>query len=672
MRGMRFKDASVLDFFGRFGEGWRTTFLGDLRLSILLGFAAAGAWSGTFADEHCLVRNAGFEEGSGTEATGWYIAPGKYFCEERAGRSGTRALAYVNTDDRKIYTVPSTEIKLEKDAVYHFGAWVKVEGLTSGGDGAIVCVEWYDGQKYVGGAYAEGVKGTTGDWVKIEGFTPRIPDNVTRAIVAPVVRKGSLGKAWFDDVFVERFVPRPVKALLCDAYRDEAAAGTVTFCAALDLEPSAVRSHRGEFCYVDAQGREQVVTAPLSQSAARVSLSVSDLRVGRQSVHFVLSDGSGKVVGESALGFMRLPEPAPRKVWIDAFGRTIVDGKPYFPMGTFWTEFKSKEDVELYAKSPFNCIMPYWGHRNPDIRKMLDLCAAKGIRVIPNLKDFWDYGDPETAPARTMDFVNQLKDHPALLAWYVVDESPLSKLPQLRQRRDLVARLDPDHPTWGCFYQYDQILDYLPSCDVIGTDPYPIGQGSIDLVMTSTGAAALGARGCRALWQVPQMFDWAAYRKDDPKARPPTLDEMRNMGWQCIANGANGLVWYSFFDVKAEPRGVSFASRWADCCRVAEEILRHKEILLAPKSRLVNDAALGKLVSARLYSLADYDALLVVNASASAQTVALPMNGLRGDSAQAIMGDAPVVEGGDLKISLKGLGCALIRINDCKRKGLSR
>ena len=128
----------------------------------------------------------------------------------------------------------------------------------------------------------------------------------------------------------------------------------------------------------------------------------------------------------------------------------------------------------------------------------------------------------------------------------------------------------------------------------------------------------------------------------------------------------------SFFDVKAEPCGVSFASRWADCCRVAEEILRHKEILLAPDSRLVNDAALGKLVSARLYSLADYDALLVVNAAASAQTVALPMNGLRGDSAQAIMGDAPVVEGGCLKISLRGLGCSLIRINECKRKGLSR
>ena len=345
------------------------------------------------------------------------------------GRSGTRALAYANADDRTAYTIPSAEVKLKPDTVYRFGAWVKTENLTSGGDGAIVCVEWYDGARYVGGAYSEGVKGTTADWVKVEGLTPRIPTNVT-----------------------------------------------------------------------------------------------------------------------AAADFTRRAAPPARKVWIDAAGRTIVDGMPYFPLGTFWTEFTSKEDVELYAKSPFNCLMPYWGHRNPDLRALFDLCAEKGIHVIPNLKDFWDYGDPKTSPARPTDFVNAIKDHPAVLAWYVVDESPLSKLPQLCARRELVARLDPDHLTWGCFYQSDQILDYLPSCDVIGTDPYPIGQTAIDMVSVST----------------------------------------------------------------------------------------------------------------RLYSLPDYEALLVVNASPDAQTVSVPWKGL---AFRALMGETPASENGALKLSLKGLDCALIRLD---------
>lgn len=617
-----------------------------------------------FADDAGIVRNAGFEEGQGDGADGWFIEPGKYRCEERAGRSGTRALAYSNEDDRQAYTIPSAEVRLDKGAVYRFGAWVKVENLRSGGDGAIVCVEWYDGPRYVGGAYAEGVKGTTADWVKVEGVTPRIPTNATRIIVAPLVRKGALGKAWFDDVFVERFVPRPVRGLLCNAYRDEAAEGVVSFRAALDLEAEAVQSCRGEFRYLDAMGKECAVKASLSQSVAVLDIPVDGLRVGKQQIRFALADGVGSTVGEAALDFTRLVAPIGRKVWIDAAGRTIVDGKPYFPMGTFWTEFKSRDDVELYARSPFNCIMPYWGYRNPDIREMLDLCTTNGIRVIPNLKDFWDYGDPATSQARTEDFVNRIKDHPSILAWYIVDESPLSRLPQLRARRDLVARLDPEHPTWGCFYQYDQIMDYIPSCDVIGTDPYPIGQSPIDFVSVSTGAASAGVRGCRALWQVPQMFDWAAYRKDDPKARPPTFAEMRNMGWQCIANGANGLVWYSFFDVKSEPRGVPFAGRWADCCRVAGEIRRHEEILLAPKSQLLKYGSFGRFVSARLYSLAGYDVLLAVNASASPQVVSVPLDG-RINSVRAIMmgGGTPIAEGGQLKISLEGLGCTLIRID---------
>ena len=53
------------------------------------------------------------------------------------------------------------------------------------------------------------------------------------------------------------------------------------------------------------------------------------------------------------------------------------------------------------------------------------------------------------------------------------------------------------------------------------------------------------------------------------------------MCWQCIANGANGLVMYSWFDLWKEPNGVSFDQRWAECCRVGEEIKRHIPVLLA-------------------------------------------------------------------------------------------
>ena len=119
------------------------------------------------------------------------------------------------------------------------------------------------------------------------------------------------------------------------------------------------------------------------------------------------------------------------------------------------------------------------------------------------------------------------------------------------------------------------------------------------------------------------------------------------MGWQCIANGANGLIWYSFFDLKAEPHGVSFESRWADCCRVAEEIRSHEKILLAPKSRLFKKGAFGPSVSARFYSLDDGTGYaLFVNSSTNATTVTLPTK-----SGQA------------KSLALEGLGVELIKIS---------
>lgn len=630
----------------------------------VLGAANSGL-AGNEADA-AIVANAGFEQGEAGTARSWWLNPsGRFRLEERTGRSGTRALAYDSPDAAANYTIPSQGIRLKAGIAYRFGVWVRTENLVGGGDGATVCLEWYDvNRKYLGGSYADGVKGTSDGWVKVEFVSPRIPGDAASMIVAPFVRKGMMGKAWFDDVFVEPYVPRPVQSMLCNAYRNSADSGTVEFCAALDQTEPEATSRRGVFIYRDAAGTERRISAEkVTGRVASVKVPVAGLAVGSQRISFELQANDGAVVGRSELEFVRRTKSECRRVHIDRSGRTIVDGKPFFPLGTFWTDFKSVDDVKLYAKGPFNCIMPYWGHRNPKMRELMDLCHAYGLRVIPNLKDFWDYGDVKQAPSRTMEFVNRLKGHPALLAWYVVDESPICKLPQLVARRELVERLDPEHPTWGCFYQHDQILDYLPSCDVIGTDPYPIGNGdgNIAFVTKSTRDAYVGTRGCRAIWQVPQMFDWAAYRKDDAKARPPTEAELRSMAWQCIANGANGLIWYSFFDLKSEPNGVPFAKRWQECCRVGTEIRKHENILLSPMSQVVECFGSDVSVSARTYFGEVDDWLLVVSAADAVRTVRVPL--CRKYSGVATeFGPAPTLHGMVVEFRLAPLEPALVRL----------
>ena len=90
--------------------------------------------------------------------------------------------------------------------------------------------------------------------------------------------------------------------------------------------------------------------------------------------------------------------------------------------------------------------------------------------------------------------------------------------------------------------------------------------------------------GVRPMWQVPQVFDWAGYKKgpDRDQYRAPTLDEMRAMAWQCIAAGANGLIFYSYFDLYKMDKKDSFEKRWKECLRNGrDEIKRYIPVLLS-------------------------------------------------------------------------------------------
>ena len=60
----------------------------------------------------------------------------------------------------------------------------------------------------------------------------------------------------------------------------------------------------------------------------------------------------------------------------------------------------------------------------------------------------------------------------------------------------------------------------------------------------------------------------------------PTRDEMRNMAWQGIAGGANGLVFYSYTYLMKSPT-TPFDKGFADVCAVAQEVRNLFPVLLS-------------------------------------------------------------------------------------------
>ena len=346
--------------------------------------------------------------------------------------------------------------------------------------------------------------------------------------------------------------------------------------------------------------------------------------------------GEGTFASSISLDFTRVEEYPERYAYIDRYRRLIVDGKPFFPLGCYFLQVNPSE-LETFADSPFNCLMPYVGIS----REALDLCQKKNIKVIYSVKDNYltlNAKSDEDGDQRTRRTVEELKDHPAIIAWYINDELPQSMMRQLTARRDQMERLDPGRPTWVVLYQVDEIRDYMPTFDVIGTDPYPIPRSPASVAGDAVNKTYRGTLGLRALWQVPQIFDWASYKDNDEERkahRPPTLEEMRGMFWMQIAGGANGLVAYSWFDLLKMDKTLAeggralvrepFDRRWADVKTAAAEVANYIPVLLAIDPTIEahvtgNQAAADTMV--RLYGHEGKTWMLIVNRLNEPQTVA--------------------------------------------------
>ncbi|HJN17576.1 MAG TPA: hypothetical protein QGH10_18870, partial [Armatimonadota bacterium] len=266
-----------------------------------------------------------------------------------------------------------------------------------------------------------------------------------------------------------------------------------------------------------------------------------------------------------------------RTSYIDEHNRLIRDGEPFFPLGMYWSSVTEDQLIE-YADSSFNCLMPYDA---PDEAEM-DLVDEHGLKVIYSVKDIYHghiYSDSgietiEDERAFIADKAERFRNHPAMLAWYLNDELGLEYMDRLEAHQEWLEELDPHHPTWVVLYQVGLLGEYVRTFDAIGTDPYPIPTEPTRRAATWTQMTVDAVEDTRAVWQVPQVFNWANYKKtEEEKAglRPPTLPEMRSMTWQCIAHGAKGLIYYSWFDIKRDTV-VPFDEQWGYVKEIAAEV----------------------------------------------------------------------------------------------------
>jgi len=609
----------------------------------------------TQAPQPC-VENAAFEEfDAGGAPVGWRLPKSGFHAAKGEGMNGSGGLVWEN-DDPTCYICASQPLALEAGKEYRFGAHVKVDSQkTPGGqkDGAFACIEWYDAKgKWMGGAYSTRAKGSESDWNRIEAVTARIPEGAATFSLHLFGGKKCVGRVRFDNVFVQPYVRSAVTGVYSDAYRDIVAEGDVAFHAVLNPPDGGwPKGLKAEFSFLGADGTKAVVpAATLKDDEAAVTVPAERLAKGTHKVVFTLSGADGGVLGESSLDFARVDELPPRAAYVDRHQRLVVDGKPFFPLGMYWGEITA-ERLDIYTNAPFNCLMPYaW-----PTRAQLDLCAARGLKSFANIKSF-----------RNRDLEKRIKalmDHPALMAWYVIDEAPLADLDSYVSLYRTLRKADSQHPAWAVMDRLDDIRDFLPTCDIMGFDPYPVAQRPIGLVAERARDGRAAIFNTKPVWIVPQAFDWSWYRPhQSDRERLPTLEEMRSMTWQGIVEGARGIVFYSFHGMFKYADKATRDELWGNVVEVVREVKRFEDVLLSvePAPEVVG-APPG--LSVRTWRCGDSVYLLAVNTTREPLSAEVGLPGATGVAAMELGVGASVPSAGRVRVELPPIGLSMTRLS---------
>ena len=488
---------------------------------------------------------------------GYRLAPGE-------GRSGANALIYERKNPND-YPLPGIGVKLAPGS-YEFGGWVYCERGETGEVGAAICMEMSENGKYAGGSFRAQRKGPA-DWRLIHAILI-VPENRKLHIqFVPYMQKGYTGRVKFSDMYIRRanpviyasvLEPRMPHALLPGKNR-------------LLLGITVMNTPRKDSVLHLVLSGKNGITAEKSvpNPPQRMTQEFNFPDAGNYSLECTLRDLTGKLLASDRIPLAVPPQPVSvsQSVTLDRKGRMLVNGKKFFPVGIFTNRNKTAKhlpllrELQLLADGGFNCILPYDGleyrmpeDKSPDkeeaLRKVLDHLQKLNLKMLPSL----DYVRKSDLP-RMRRIVTKLRNHPAVLSWYLYDEPPLREREKLRKLCRELNLLDPRHPLTGVSLMADGSALYAGTSNIYAFDNYPIYGNTENISGLSRGLKqfhdGIASGGGASFWFVPQWFSWECYAstRSSTLYRWPTLEESAAMSLLSIIHGAKGLLFYSFFDM---------------------------------------------------------------------------------------------------------------------------
>ena len=225
-------------------------------------------------------------------------------------------------------------------------------------------------------------------------------------------------------------------------------------------------------------------------------------------------------------------------------GMTLIDGKPFFPIGIYdvckrdFNAYNWDRGVSDLKAAGFNLLHSYGSSRDPEFH-----AAANKYNMMMWMQAY--------SPDK--DIVDMFRHYPWILAWYLGDDTTMNTpISKFWDRDDNIRAVDPTRLTTQADVYLPGFDMYAPATDNFLPEIYPVGGSDQKRDRCCVAKVISTVRACvesqardqsrrrHSIWPIIQQFKGWGWR------RFPTSDEFYGMSLAAIVAGAQGITFYTY------------------------------------------------------------------------------------------------------------------------------
>lgn len=461
------------------------------------------------------------------------------------------------------------------------------------------------------------------NWQQISGFV-QIMDGTTRLHLLLSIESGSSGTVYFDDLRIYRLALPPLRTvLITPSYKGlifgDGGVGDINMEAYVDdgglfnnrtmYKISDMRFTAEIVKFTPGIGYKTVLSTGTDNAAEKMEVTFSS-NVLQNGDYYLRSSLTDKTTGDEICKdwwtIRKRPFSERPNMYLDDYNRLVkknsTTGKydPYLIMqmysGPYFGSNQSSTSYDVFADymadSAIKSTVAYGGgilslpnwqktglnnlhSKNKQIIVDVRLSTRTLAQSRDTLENFAALFLPNSEiPAGSSGV--KVNNTNVLGGYYLFDENnPIRYGQDFIWKNEVLSAADINRPTYGCTDSVNEYGDWVGKVDVLGVDVYPFRTSSQpDIARVGRYVKELKQKfPNRPIYYILQGFHYG---------NTPNYGEIRNMTWQALCEGAEGIDWYSFSEITGKPGPDKTKEQWLnEAFALFNELAKYEDIIMS-------------------------------------------------------------------------------------------